>query len=167
MDSLLQVDFVGFGHQDSATLGHAESPNIFFILSIQQQNNSWLVYRNVPAFQALSVELAPMVANLTPFPTVPPPQQLTAQLDPVRDSLQQWMLQILMIPSVPQTAVVRNFLVEQANLPPPRLTVVWYKGGNKASFDEMDMDDLYGDVGEDQLPEMRVAPPPVPSAGES
>lgn len=95
-----------------------------------------------------------MVPNLPPCPNILMATYGNESVEILRVHLQHWMQQVLNIPIVPQTPVMKNFLCAEANLPPPGLDITWTRGDEEDEFqdasgrseefdDEMDMDDLF------------------------
>lgn len=99
-----------------------------------------------------------MVPNLPPCPNILMATYGNESVETLRVHLQHWLQQILNIPIVPQTPVMKNFLCAEANLPPPGLDITWRgddefqdtgegggggKGHGDEFDDEMDMDDLF------------------------
>ena len=72
-------------------------------------------------FNALFQHLAAVVPGIAHCP-VQPTLTFEEACD-IQGGLQYWMQQLVLIPSVPQTPVMRNFLCAEANLPPPGIEI--------------------------------------------
>ena len=92
-------------------------------------------------FNALFQHLAAVVPGIAHCP-VQPTLTFEEACD-LQGGLQYWMQQLVLIPSVPQTPVMRNFLCAEANLPPPGIEIEWSRGENSSFDDEMEMDELF------------------------
>mmetsp|Transcript_4175 Transcript_4175/g.8963 ORF Transcript_4175/g.8963 Transcript_4175/m.8963 type:complete len:148 (-) Transcript_4175:248-691(-) len=122
----------------TGVLNSAEGTSGLFIITVSQPTSSWTVYRRVATFQALSQHLSAMVPTLQACPPV-----ADNQLEAAREGVQGWLHNVLLIPGVAQTPVMRNFLCAEANLPPPGLDIAWSKGSKSSFDDEMEMDELF------------------------
>mmetsp|Transcript_15191 Transcript_15191/g.19711 ORF Transcript_15191/g.19711 Transcript_15191/m.19711 type:complete len:687 (-) Transcript_15191:416-2476(-) len=138
----LMVEIIGFGEMRTISQQGEEQQHLLYVLSVQQQASAWTVYRRVATFQALTHHLSVMVPNLPPCPNIFMASYGSESVETLRIHLQHWMQQILSIPIVSQTPVMKNFLCAEANLPPPGVDITWTKCSSDDE-DDVDDDDLF------------------------
>lgn len=102
------------------------SPHIIHAVSVTQPVQSWTVIRDHVDFLAMEVALGGAISGLprrSVFPTSGFPPGSQEEFDSIvvaRNSAQEWLSSVLMIPAVRESPIMRQFLCYGANIVPPQ-----------------------------------------------
>ena len=142
------------------------SPHIIHAVSVTQPVQSWTVLRDHVDFLALDVALSGAISGLPscaacsiPGTTQPGSQQEIDTIVHARNSAQEWLSSVLMVPTVRESPVMRQFLCYGANVVPPQFEgLAWVNNftttdsatasavrppSSRPNLDEMEMDDMF------------------------
>ena len=149
------------------------SPHIIHAVSVTQPVQSWTVLRDHVDFLALDVALSGAISGLpscAACPNIsdsimqPGSQQEVDAIVHARNTAQEWLSSVLMVPTVRESPVMRQFLCYGANVVPPQFEgLAWVNftttgeaaaasaasanavrpPSSRPNLDEMEMDDMF------------------------
>lgn len=154
-------------------LSGGTSPHIIHAVSVTQPVQSWTVLRDHNDFLSMSVALESAVSELPSLASLPLTKGAQPDVETIiqaRNDAQAWLSSVLMVPTVRESPIMRQFLCYGANLVPPQFEgLAWINftpsestGGaathtasastpavdhikppSHQNLDEMDMDDMF------------------------
>jgi serine/threonine protein kinase len=138
----LSVEVAGFG-----LCQKIQPYSIFVICVLQESVQAWTVYRKYSTFATLAEEMA--TVSEIPLPKLNGDSMSCAELEVARVELNKWLQEMITNPVVLRTQSMYQFLCADANMQPPFLEVHWRKSDGEADADEMEMDDMFGEDGDE------------------
>mmetsp|Transcript_9799 Transcript_9799/g.21211 ORF Transcript_9799/g.21211 Transcript_9799/m.21211 type:complete len:656 (-) Transcript_9799:1629-3596(-) len=147
--------------------GRSAGAGVIYAIAVSQPVQSWTVLRSHDDFLELANALPPFASSSLPCPTLKGDAMVSQEsMEQGRHELQQWLSTILYQPGVSDSAVMRQFLTDGANMIPPSYeNITWTTFTATAAaapaaaasavevaaavaaasnVDDMDMDDMFG-----------------------
>ncbi|CAM9095120.1 unnamed protein product, partial [Heterosigma akashiwo] len=137
---LFNVDIVGYGVVAQTQDG--SPPFAVYILRVQQPLQSWTCYRRHYNFEVLVSELTDAGFQCPELAPDNAEDLSNEYLEAVRLQLQHWLHQLLQIPGLADSFIVRNFMCTEPNMPPAHMDLYWAVE-YRDNTDEMDIDMLF------------------------
>lgn len=139
----LTVEVAGYG------ICQVPRPYALMVICVQQESfQAWTVYRRYATFISLFEQLRSLYPGTAPLPIYNCENLSPDNLENCRGELDLWLKNVASNSTILRTQSMYQFLCVEANQPPPMLEIHWRTSSN-GSFEEMEMDDMFGHGGDD------------------